>query len=152
MSLFSQKNKDILIKKRLDSLSKKQIGNLVNGNIVHFLNGYSKNYTDLGGGPDGNGIIDFIAWQKKLENFVLSEDHKKIKDKSINELLIVSSKKILNYSEIVKEKGNIKRFNFILRKGDYYVSYPPKKGSPMFDGWFAFYRLENNKWKIIAGD
>lgn len=150
-SVFSQEN-DTSIKKQLHGLSKKQISYLCNGEITNYLQTYSKEYTDLGGGSNGDGTIDFSLWYKKLIQFTASEDFQKIKGKSISQVLDTEKQKILNFSEIVKEKGEIDRFNFILQKGDYYVSFPPKKGAFLSDGWFAFFRLENNEWKIIAGD
>ncbi len=71
-SIFTQEN-DTSIKKKLDSLSKKHINYLCNGAIVKYLNTYSRKYTDLGGGPNGDGTVDFKIWHKKLAQFITSK-------------------------------------------------------------------------------
>lgn len=150
-SVFSQET-DHKIKLTLDSLSKNQIQYLCNGEVDKYLNIYSKKYTDLGGGPNGDGTVDFSSWKNKLEQFVLSKKFDKIKGKSIEEVLDVENEKVLNYQEILQERGSIEKFTFKLREGDYLVSIPPKKESPFIDGWFGVFRFEYGQWKIIAGD
>tara|TARA_B110001452_G_C15210297_1_gene419800 strand:+ start:105 stop:599 length:495 start_codon:yes stop_codon:yes gene_type:complete len=151
VSVFSQKNDDTT-KSLLDSLSKNQIQYLCNGKITKYLDLYSNNYTDLGGGLKGDGTADFNSWKEKLEKFISSEEFNEIEGKSIDEVLDVEKQEILNYYETVKKKGEIKRFSFLLKEGDYLLSYPSKEGSPLSDGWFGIFRFENGDWKIIAGD
>jgi len=144
---FEDKNKTVL-----DSLAKNHIEHLSKGEMAKYIDGYSTNYTDLGGGPNGDGTIDFTSWKEKLEKLVTSQEFEKIKGKSIDELLDVTNKKILNHEEIIAKNGSMDRFSFVLQEGDYLVSFPPKEESALFDGWFGIYRLINDNWKIIAGD
>ncbi len=149
--LFSQENNNTT-KLLLDSLSKNQIQYLYDGEIMKYLEIYSQNYTDLGGGPNGDGTVDFVGWKEKLKEFVSSKEFKKVKGKPIDEIFDVENQEILNYSEIIQEKGEINRFSFVLKEGDYFVLLRPKDGSPLNDAWFGIFRFENGDWKIIAGD
>ena len=144
---FEDKNKTLL-----NNLVKNHIEHLSNGDVAKYIDGYSTNYTDLGGGPNGDGTINFTSWKEKLKEFVASKEFEKIKGKSIEQLLDLEKKEILNYQETIAKNGSMDRFSFVLREGDYLVSFPPKDESALFDGWFSIYRLENENWKIIAGD
>ncbi len=150
-NLFSQ-NKNEETRALLEILSRNQINLLCNGEIDIYLDLYSKSYTDLGGGSNGDGTIDFKSWREKLYNFVLSDEFEALDGKSVKDLLDVRNQKILDYSEIIADRGFINRFSFILREGDYMVSFPPKEGSILSDGWYAIFRFDDGSWKIIAGD
>ncbi len=58
----------------------------------------------------------------------------------------------MNYAEAVEQRGEISGFSFIFQEGDYVIGYPPKEGSFLHDGWFGIFRMEEEEWKIIAGD
>ena len=148
---FSQEKVDST-KLLLDNIAQKQIQYLLDGQVSNYLGIYSKQYTDLGGGPNGDGTIDFEDWQEKLENFVSSEEFSAIKDKAIEELFDIAKMKVFNYLEMLEERGPIKRFSYELKEDDYFLAYPPKEGSIFRDGWFGIFRLEGGVWKIIAGD
>jgi hypothetical protein len=136
----------------IDSISRKQIGYLLNGEIDKYFSNISVNYTDLGGGPNGDGKVDLEKWKEKMEAFTSSQEFQKIKAQPIGNLLDLEDYYIGNYSESMIDMGSLDKFSFTLKKGDYVVYFSPKADSFLSDGWFAVFRKEHDTWKIIAGD
>lgn len=136
----------------LDRLARNQIRYLSNGATTKYLEAYSENYTDLGGGPNRDGTVDFDTWKAAIDDFVSSKAFDLIKGQPIDKIVDVEHRKIMDYHEIVEERGEIKRFSFELKEGDYLVIFPVKEDSLLHEGWFGFFRLINGNWKIVAGD
>ncbi len=150
-NINSQTNNN-LIKILLEKLSRDQFVYLSRGDVDKYLELFSTDYTDLGGGLNGDGSINTDQWRTDLNDFFRSEEADEILGKKPDEILDMKNRITMNYSEILKKMGDISRFSFILRKGDYLIKYPPLKGALLIDGWYGIFRLENDKWKIVAGD
>ncbi|MFK7908630.1 MAG: hypothetical protein AB8B69_26100 [Chitinophagales bacterium] len=151
LSISAQEKTDS-IKVVLDSLAQTQVRCLFEGKAKEFLEFYSKDYIDLGGGEQGDGSVDFEAWEAKLERFIASEHFKKVEGKPIEYSLDIENKDIFSYSEAVELFGEMEKFGFSLAEGDYFFRYPPAKDSPVFDGWIGIFRLKEGVWKVVAGD
>jgi len=151
LSVFAQEKTDS-IKVVLDSLVQAQVRCIFEGKAKEFLQFYSKDYTDLGGGKNADGSVDFEVWEAKLERFIASDHFKKVEGKPIEYSVDFENKEIFSYSEAVEEFGGMEKFGFSLSEGDYFFRYPPTKDSPVFDGWVGVFRLEEGVWKVVAGD
>jgi len=140
--------------------AKEEIENIHMRNLKYFIAGdaegiasaYSSNYLDTGGGPEGTGEVQLD--EAYFEDFFSSERFDELKGKPISELVDLDKKEVYSYEEIMNSKyENLgSRVGFRYMKGDIVIIFPPKEGSPLFDGWSGVYRKENGVWKIIAGD
>lgn len=141
--LFSQEYSDSA-KMVIKRLATQQIQYLYNGKITKYFKMYSQNYTDF-----EKDTINFDEWHEKLQKRV----SKKLKTrKAISKLIDTSKLEIMSYEDVLAKKGKgLNVFSFVFQKGDYVVFYPLKEETSL-PSWFGIFRLENDEWKIIAGN
>ncbi len=124
------------------------------GNLEVIEKQLSKNAFDLGGGLDDDGRINFEKHKEEAMNYVNSKEFKeKTKNLTQENTLVMNELKVYHYQEIMLNKSLQREvYGFKIMPNDYLVTIPPVENSYFEKGISAYYRKENNKWKIIATD
>lgn len=123
------------------------------GDADRFLFFVSPQWVDLGGG-DG-GAYDRGEHRARLQAFF---DSTEFRERFAGRDDWSSVLDVANYSARAHDEfmADDEKFGvpdrFAPREDDVQVRVPPLKESPLFDGWFGYYRPEGEGWAMVAGD
>ncbi|MCK4371894.1 MAG: C69 family dipeptidase [candidate division Zixibacteria bacterium] len=115
-------------------------------------NAYSVDFRDLGGGPNGTGIVSMD--EASLEERLAKKGWSSKPPVPIEDIVDTAKCKTLDFDEIEKSRFATAgaKVGFEFKPGDVLIFIPWSQDSRLVDAWFGVYRKENGEWKIIAGD
>ena len=136
-------------KQKVESLHTDSINGVLEGNVQKASYSFSENYVDVSDGGKKTINAEYFNVIFQSEGYKTA-----LQGKDVNELFDLSKREVYTYDELMNT--NYKNFGdgteFKLQQGDIFVYYPMKDGSGINQGFLGIYRMENNKWKIVAGD
>jgi len=124
------------------------------GDAQHFVARFAPSAVDLGGGLHGDGSLDasFFTVAHWDSLFKSPEFVARFGGKSVEDVVDVSSIRVLTKGE-AQEEGRIWwRVDFTMCEGDMYARIPALSGSALMDTWFAIYRKIGDTWLVVALD
>lgn len=121
----------------------------IDGDVERYLTYYSDDWVDLGGG-DGTPFTREER-REKFQGFLASERWQAARARSPEDVLDVANGSYRAFGEY-RSNASAWRGSYQPLPQDVEVALPPVEGSPLFDGWFGYYRPANGTWVQVAGD